>query len=160
MKKILLSLAFVLTLGTAQAEISASHRAAIEKLITASQVQKQISSSMSTAMDSMMGGSADQMAALPPAQQEKFKGAVAKMKALVSEALSWEKLKNDVTEVYAKHYTEQEAQDVTKLLESPAGQTLLTKQLAMTGDMMVVTEGKIKALTPQLMQVMQEEMQK
>jgi hypothetical protein len=81
------------------------------------------------------------------------------MDALMDE-MKWENLKPDLIEVYGKNFTEKETQDIITLMESPTGQLLVTKQAAMVGDIMKVTQGRMKTFMPKIMKIMQEEMQK
>jgi hypothetical protein len=160
MKYLLTLAALLFTLGTSQAEISASHRAAIEKLLLVSEVQKQIEASMGPALDGGLGVTEEQIKSMPEAQQVKMRAGIAKVKAFMLETLSWDKIKDEVIAAYAKTYSEQEATQVTQMLESEAGKLFLAKQIAVTPDMVKVTQDRMKAAVPQIMQIMQQEMQK
>jgi hypothetical protein len=160
MKKLISLATFALTIATAHAELAASHKAAIEKLINVMQVQRQFEKSLIAGFESGMGASADQIKALPQAQQDKFQKAMAKVKEVMLEMMSWEKLKPDLIEAYGKNFTEKEAADVIAHMETPVGQMLVSKQVAMVGDVMALTQEKMKVIMPKVMQVMQEEMTK
>lgn len=159
--KILLILATLsLSLSNAFAELTASHKAAIDKLLTVMQMEKQMESSLRAGMASGLGISEDQIKALPKEQQDKFAGAMKKVMDALMEEMKWENLKPDLIEVYGKNFTEKETLDVVALMESPTGQLLVTKQAAMVGDVMTVTQGRMKTFMPKIMKIMQEEMQK
>lgn len=102
----------------------------------------------------------EQIKSMPEAQQVKMRAGIAKVKAFMLETLSWDKIKDEVIAAYAKTYSEQEATQVTQMLESEAGKLFLAKQIAVTPDMVKVTQDRMKAAVPQIMQIMQQEMQK
>jgi hypothetical protein len=160
MKNILILATLALCLTTARADLTPSHQAAIEKLLVALNVQKQFESNLILGFETGMGATSDQIKALPPEQQAKFARGIEKVKAAMMEQMGWEKLKPQILAVYAKNFTEQEAKDVTALMESPAGQLFVTKQVPLAAEMMKETQGKMKILQPQIMQIMQEEMTK
>ncbi|WP_397380410.1 DUF2059 domain-containing protein [Prosthecobacter sp.] len=160
MKNILTLATFALCLTTARADLTASHQAAIEKLVVALQVQKQFESNLILGFEAGMGGTSDQIKAMPPAMQQKFATGMEKVKTAILEQMGWAKLKPEIVVIYGKNFTEQEAKDVTALMESPAGQLLLGKQLKVTADLMKETQEKMKVLQPQIMQIMQAEMTK
>lgn len=159
--KLFIALAtLVLTLAPLQAELSDSHRASIEKLIVVLQVQKQFEASLVAGFESGLGGSSEQIKALPQEQQDKFNNAIVKVKAVLLEMMSWEKMKPELIEVYGKTFTEQEAKDVTAHMETLVGQMLVAKQAAMVANVTEMTQEKTKAIMPQVMKIMQEEMTK
>ncbi len=160
MKKLISIVTLALTLTTAHAELPASHKAAIEKLINVMQVQKQFEKSLIAGFESGMGTNSDQIKALPQEQQDKFQKAIAKVKEVMLEMMSWEKMKPDLIEAYGKNFTEKEANDIIAHMDTPVGQMLVSKQAAMVGDVMALTQEKMKVIMPRVMQVMQEEMTK
>lgn len=160
MKTLIALATLVLTLAPLQAELSDSHRASIEKLIAVLQVQKQFEASLVAGFESGLGGSSEQIKALPQEQQDKFNNAIVKVKAVLLEMMSWEKMKPELIEVYGKTFTEQEAKDVTAHMETPVGQMLVAKQAAMVANVTEMTQEKTKAIMPQVMKIMQEEMTK
>jgi hypothetical protein len=74
--------------------------------------------------------------------------------------MSWEKMKPDLIEAYGKNFSEKEATDIIAHMETPTGQMLVTKQAGMVGDVMTLTQEKMKVIMPKVMQIMQEEMSK
>lgn len=162
MKNILIVLATAasLSLGTAQAELPPSHKAAIEKLLVVMQVQKQFEANLVAGFETGLGASADQIKALPQEQQDKFAKAIEKVKTALLESMGWEKLKPEIVAIYGQNFTEKEASEAAALMEGPAGQMLANKQINVAADMMKVSQEKMKVLMPQIMQIMQTEMTK
>lgn len=160
MKTFLTLAALVLTLATANAELAASHRAAVEKLLTVLQVQKQFEASLVAGFETGLGTSSDQIKALPQEQQDKFHKAIEKVKAVLTEMMSWEKMKPDLIEVYGKNFSEKEAAEIAAHMDTPLGQLLVSKQAAMVSGVMTLTQEKMKTFMPKVMQIIQEEMSK
>ncbi len=159
--KILIALAtLVLTLAPLQAELADSHRASIEKLIAVLKVQEQFEASLVAGFEAGLGSSSDQIKSLPQEQRDKFNNAITKVKAVLLEMMSWEKMKPDLVEVYGKTFSEQEAKDVIAHMETPVGQMIVSKQAGMVASVMAMTQEKTKAIMPQVMKIMQEEMTK
>lgn len=161
MKNILILATFALCLSNARAaELPASHLAAIEKMLVVMQVQKQFESNLLHGFDAGMGSTSEQIKSLPQEQQDKFAKGIEKVKAVMLEQMGWEKIKPEIVASYGKNFTEQQAKDVTAMMESPAGQVLVSKQVAVAADLMTVTQEKMKVLQPQIMQIIQSEMTK
>jgi hypothetical protein len=154
----LVLLAAALFTLSARAEVSESHRAAIERLFTTLKVDKQYEVAMIAGFESGAGLDSEQMASLPEEQRAKVKAAIEKMKAKMLELMGWDKVKPDMIELYAKHFSEAEVKDITKLMESPTGQLLVTRQLALVPESMALAQKRMQAVMPQLMQVMQDGM--
>ena len=160
MKITLILATLSLSLGSAIAELTASHKAAVEKLLNVMKIEKQMEQSMRAGMEAGLGMSGDQIKALPQEQQDKFKAAMSKVTDALLEEMSWANLKPDLIELYGKNFTEKETQDVIALMESPTGQLLVSKQANMVADIMQVTQNRMKTFMPKMMKIIQEEMQK
>lgn len=160
MKNLIVLATLVFTLASARAELAASHQAAIEKLMSVMQVQKQFEASLVAGFEAGLGGSSEQIKSLPQEQQDKFNNAIVKVKAVLLEMMSWEKMKPDLVEVYGKTFSEQEAKDVIAHMQTPTGQMIVSKQAGMVASVMQMTQAKTQAIMPQVMKIMQEEMTK
>lgn len=160
MKNLIVLATLVFTLASARAELAASHQAAIEKLMSVMQVQKQFEASLVAGFEAGLGGSSEQIKSLPQEQQDKFNNAIVKVKAVLLEMMSWEKMKPDLVEVYGKTFSEQEAKDIIAHMETPVGQMIVSKQAGMVASVMQMTQAKTQAIMPQVMKIMQEEMTK
>jgi uncharacterized protein len=141
-------------------EVSTSHAAALERLFLAQEVQKQFEISIRAGFDAGIGVSEDQIKAMPAPQQEKFNAAMAKVKAHMLELLSWEKVKPDISQAYAKVFTEVEANEAAQMLESPTGKMLISKQLELLPIVSTLSQARMKSAIPEIMKMMTEEMQK
>lgn len=155
-----LALVFILSCLSAKAEVSPSHAAAVERVIVASKLQELTQKSMLAGMEMGMGMQGDQLKSLPEAQQKKLEAAMVKVKAAIMESLNWAALKPKIIEVYARHYTESEANAVADMLSTPTGQMMVDKGIVMLPEMMSSTQEMAKDMMPKVMQIVQEEMAK
>lgn len=135
-----------------------SHRAAIERLFKVLKIDKQYEVSMLAGFDAGTGLNADRMAALPQDQREKLQQTLAKVKARMVELMGWDKVKPEMVELYAKHFTEKEIDAIAKMMESPTGQMLVSKQLTLMPEAMTIGQKKAQAAMPEIMKIMQEDM--
>ncbi|WP_395742007.1 DUF2059 domain-containing protein [Prosthecobacter sp.] len=163
MKKLLLLATFAtlsLCLGTARAEVSASHAAALEKMFTVMKLDEQYEARLIASFEAGIGITPEQIKALPPAQQAKFNAAITKVQAKLMGTLGWTQMKGEMIEAYAKVFSEKEAGEVIALMDTPAGQMLAAKEVLLVRDIVNLTQSKMKDLLPAITQIIQEEMAK
>jgi len=130
MKKQLLMIAagVALCVGSSQAQDPSRHAKA-EELLTLMNMQENIEKSFAMVKKMI------------PAQMEKMKQATGqtntpsnvsaqtdKVMELISQELSWEKMKESYIALYADTFTDDELQAIISFYKSPAGQTLIKKQ--------------------------------
>lgn len=162
MKKLVILAAFVLCLSSApaRAEVSPSHAAALEKMFTALKLDEQYEASLIAGFEAGIGISEDQLKTLPQKEQDKFKAALGRVQTRLMGAMGWVAMKDEMIAIYAKVFSEKEAQDITALMSTPAGQMLASKQVAVIKDVTELTQGKMKILGPEISKIVQEEMSK
>lgn len=105
-----------------------------------------------------------------PAQMEKMKqatgqtnmpasvsGQTDKMMDMMAQELSWDKMKEDYTTLYADTFTEEELKGIIAFYKSPAGQAFIKKQpelmkrsMEMSQKLMLQVMPKIQAMTKEL----------
>ncbi len=95
---------------------------------------------------------AEQKAAVQKAQEEAH--------ATISQQLSWDALKGDFIQAYAEAFTEDELQGLVAFYNSPLGQKLVEKQPAVTEKMGKLTQKKMMAVMPAIMQKIKDSVQK
>jgi hypothetical protein len=143
-----------------QGELSPSHRAALERLLKALEAEKNMDLSMRAGASLGMGLSKDQIQSMPKAQQEKFQKAMKRALEIISKEVSWNSIKEKVIQSYGKTFTEQEANDIATIMESPAGKLLVSKQGQLAADLMLISREKMKTVMPKIAAIIKEEMQK
>jgi hypothetical protein len=157
--KILL-ITFIVTAFAAVCQaVTDSHRAAIEHLFTVLKIDKQYESGMIAGFEAAAGATPEQLATMTEDQRAKFQAGMAKVKAKMIELMGWEKVKPDMIELYARHFSETEINDIAKMMETPTGQLLVSKQLALIPESMSVAQKKAQAIMPEISKIMQDAMQ-
>ncbi len=139
--------------------VTTSHRAAIEKLFTVLKMQKQYEAGMLAGYDAAVARTPAQLGAMTEEERTKFRNGVTKVKVRMIELMGWEQVKPDMIELYAKYFSEAEIADITKMMETPTGQMLVGKQLALIPEATSIGQKKAQAIMPELMKIMQDEMQ-
>jgi hypothetical protein len=140
--------------------LTASHRAAIEKLLVALQAQKNMEMSLKAKSGAAMGLGMNNksLAGLPKEEREKLERAMKKAMDALSKELNWNLIKESVIDAYGKTFSEKEALEITAIMESPAGKLLVSKQQQLSGDLMRITQEKMNKLIPKITSIFQEEM--
>ena len=142
---------------SSRAAVTESHRAAIEHLFTVLKIDRQYEVAMFAGFEGGLNLTPERLAAMTEDQRTKLQAGVARMKAKMNELMGWEKVKSDMVEIYAKHFSEAEINDITKMMESPTGQMMVSKQLALMPDSMALAQQKARSVMPELVKIMQEE---
>ncbi len=79
-----------------------------------------------------------------------------KVTQIVTDSMSWDKLKPDMTKLYADNFTEDELAASLAFYKTPAGQAILLKMPAVMTSSMAIVQQRMVALTPQIQQAAQE----
>lgn len=114
---------------------------------------------MADGMLAQMNGMMKQQAAgsdLNPRQQQIMSDFSTKVSGMVKAQLAWEKLKPQVTELYASTYTESEIDAILVFYRSPAGQTMLAKLPELNARSLQIGQTQATSMIPQLRQMSQE----
>ena len=105
-----------------------------------------------TAMTQQMAGTTK----LSPEMTAKLNDFQKQLFALVSDQVSWDKLKPEYTELYAGTYTEEELDAILAFYRSPAGAAMVTKTPELLSKSMAMNQERMSKVTPQLMQMLQD----
>jgi hypothetical protein len=148
--------AVLLLAGTAFAD-EASRKAKAEevlKLTNSEQMMKQMidrARAMQTARASKLD--------LPEDQKAQAEALQNKIMQVISDRMSWEKLKPQFVQIYADTYTDEELDGIVAFYKSPAGQAMLakmpeimTKSMKVAQDAMQGVEADIRRITDEAKQ--------
>jgi hypothetical protein len=107
----------------------ASKTAKVEEFIKVSHAEQMLSQTISMALNQTKSGVLQQMMGVEqtPERRKSMDEIQDKLGAILSNALSWEKLKPIFVKVYADAYTEQELDGIIGFYKSPAGQAMIAK---------------------------------
>lgn len=133
-----------------------SHKAAVEKLFSTMKMKEQYETSLLTGFNAGASMSDQKLIDLPLEQQNKVNAAMEKIRVRVLELMGWDSVKDDMTKVYMKNFTEEEVVAITEMLGTPTGQMLLSKQIKLLPASMAIGQKKAQAMMPEILQIMQE----
>jgi uncharacterized protein len=107
----------------------ASKTAKVEEFFRVSHTEQMLSQTMSMALNQTKSGVLQQMAGVhsTPEETKSLNDFQDKMSAILTNALSWEKLKPIFVKVYADAFTEEELDGLVAFYKSPAGQAMIAK---------------------------------
>ncbi|MDP6038480.1 MAG: DUF2059 domain-containing protein [Candidatus Latescibacteria bacterium] len=160
MKRIILFIALGVGIiaGSACAQ-DTSQLALAEKLLNSMKIQDTIEQSFAAAkqmlpaqmqkMQHQMGKSDSDPEALVKSE---------KMMDMISQELSWEKLKDQYIALYADVFTEAELKGLLAFYESPIGQKFVNKQPELTKRSMILTNRIMLKVVPKMQKMIKEQM--
>ncbi|WP_375434454.1 DUF2059 domain-containing protein [uncultured Hymenobacter sp.] len=135
------------TAATASAApVSASHRKAAEELLVVTGSEKNTTSMMNQMLEAQI------------AQRPEMKAVEPEMRAFITKYMGWPAIKDDITTLYTKEFTEKELKELTKFYQTPTGRKTIEKmpQLMMAG--VEVGQKRVQEHLPELQQVIGEKM--
>ena len=153
-KKIfVLALGFIFSLGAFASE--PAKKESVEKLLELTDASKMVDT-MYAQMEGMFASMATQMGVTEknkPAYDRYMK----KVFAVISEDMSWKKMKEPLVQIYIKHLTEEEVQGMIDFYRTDVGKSMIKKMPIIMQDsmglgqkMMVGSLPKIKALAEEM----------
>ncbi len=128
-----------------------SKRASVEELLVLTRADAIIDSIYSQ-MDQMMLGIAQQLG-MQPSEQELFEKYTAKMTAVMKEEMSWEKMKGPIIDIYLKHYSEKEVQDMIAFYRSATGRSMVEKMPDVMKDSMFISQQMVQNFMPKMQEI-------
>lgn len=158
MKTIRALLLLILAVSPALAS-EESHKAAVEKLFTVLQMPKQYETGMLAGFNMGASMGDDRLAALPVEQQNKIKAGMEKVRSKMVEIMGWPVVKDDMAAIYMKQFSEEEVNAIIAMMDTPTGQMLVSKQIALIPESMKVGQKKMQEAMPEITRIMQEAMQ-
>jgi hypothetical protein len=144
------------SLGTAMA-LEPAHLKAVEELFELSKTQTNYESSVIGSFEASIANTASQ---LPEDQKPKFERAMVRVKDLMLSKLGWEAVKKEMMELYAAKFTQAELEAVLPLMRKPEMQAFVAKSGTLAAEAAKLGGSKAQALQPEIMKIVQEEMQK
>ncbi len=140
--------------------------ASLDKLLELTQVQKQAAGSIEQ-INGMMANMINQSFAkqtLTPEQQKELQKVMPafseKLKTIVSEEMSWKKMKDSYAKVYRKNFTQEEVDGLIAFYQSASGKAFLKKMPGVTQEFVQLGMERLPAITERLQSVSAEMQQK
>jgi uncharacterized protein len=133
-----------------------SKRESIEELLRITNMDTMIDS-MYKQIGQMTEGMGKQLG-VKPDEQPIFDTYMKKVFSTMKEDMNWEKMKGPIIDIYLKHYTEKEIQDMLIFYKSETGRSMVSKMPTVMTDYMQVSQEMMKSFLPK-MQSMAKELQ-
>jgi len=156
--KLARALLFSLALSSFAHADDASKRAKVEDLIRVTKVSDlmgQMTDQMTTRMKTV---AAQQSAnhSFTPAQQKLIDDYINQIQSITRNAVSWEKVKPTIIQVYVDTYTDQELDGIIAFYHSPAGQAMIAKSPQLMNKTVQLVQAQMSEVQPQILQANQE----
>src|SRR5690606_16830308 len=91
-----------------------------------------------------------------PSEQDVFDNYMRKIAAAMKEEMSWEKMKDPMIDIYLKHYTETEVQDMLNFYRSETGRSLIEKMPMVMGESMLLSQEMMNGFMPTIQRLSEE----
>jgi len=131
-----------------------SKRESVEKLFVLMDTESMVDETYSQ-MDQIMKNMGRQMG-IKPSEQEMFDLFVSKYMKIMKSEFNWEKMKEPMTQIYLKHFSEKEIQDMIVFYNSDTGQSMIRKMPEVLRDSMLLTQDMLKDFIPKMEQMAKE----
>ena len=136
----------------------ASKLAKVQEFFKVAKLDQLSTQVMKQAMDEVNSGMTQQLLGvkLTADQQKSYDELNQKAQAIVSNALSWDKLEPDYEKLYAAAYTEPQLDDILAFYKSPTGQVMVEKTPVLIAQAKTLTQQRMMEAIPQLQQLMKD----
>lgn len=131
--------------GTAAA-ISAGQRKAAEELLAATDSEKNLSATI------------DRLLTAQIEQNPGMKAVEPEMRAYLTKYMSWQAMKEDMVQLYAREFTEKELKELTKFYQTPTGRKTITKMPQLMQAGMEIGQKRMQEHLPELQQAIAEKL--
>jgi uncharacterized protein len=154
-------LMFTLLLPAAFAD-QASKEAKAEEYFRLMKMDRMLEQQMLIMTQQFKSGYLQQVMGLkvPPEQEKEMQSMMDKMSALVTNALSWEKLKPDFVKIYAEAFTETQLEEMIAFYKSPTGQAMVEKSPELMRKGSEISQKRMVDLQAEIQKLIRESIQK
>jgi hypothetical protein len=130
----------------------ASHIAKVHEFFKVAKLDQLSAQIMKQAMDQVNSGLMQQMLGvkLTAEQQQQADDLKAKISAVLTNALGWEKLEPEYTKMYAAAFTEQQMDDILAFYKSPTGQAMIEKNPMLLQESSALAQQRMSDVTPEV----------
>ena len=135
--------------------VSPEHKALIEKLFEICDTAEQYDTALVEGFDAAMEAQADQM---PVEMKAKMAKGMQKVKDLMIAEMGWAQVKDEMIGVYSEVFSAEEIRGIIKALDTPQAKDYFKKMAKLQPKMASFAQSKTQALTPKIMEIMQEAM--
>ena len=129
-------------------------RKTVEKLLIVMNAEA-VMDSMYSQIDQLFVGMAEQFG-IKEAEQAIFDRYMSKVASAMKEEMSWEKMKGPIIDIYMKHYTQKELEDMLSFYSSQSGKSIIVKMPQVAQESMLITQMFMKDYMPKIKNLSEE----
>lgn len=126
-------------------------RRQVERLLEVMKVEQAIDS-MYSQIDQMFVGMAKELG-VKQSEQPIFDRYMQKVAAAMKEEMTWQKMKEPMIDVYMKHYSKAEINDMLAFYSSDSGRSIIAKMPSVMQDSMQISQAMFREFMPRLKQL-------
>lgn len=131
-----------------------STRESVEELLQATNADSVVDN-MYAQTDAAMANMAQELG-ITAAEQESFNNYMSRVSALMRQEMSWDRMREPIIDIYLKHYTEKEIQDMLAFYKTETGQSMVSKMPVVINESMQLTQQMLQNFMPKLMVLIEE----
>ena len=158
MKPFLLTCTAICLLTSPAFADDASKTAKVEEFFQLAKMDDLLRQTLTMTMNQLKSGIFQQLAGvkLAPDQEKLMDEYQDRLSHVISDALSWEKLKPGYVKLFADAYTEAELDDIVAFYKSPTGRSMVAKTPMLMTKATSVVQAKMEEAMPALQKVIQD----
>jgi hypothetical protein len=158
MKPFLLTCTAICLLVSPAYADDASKTAKVEEFFQLAKMDDLLRQTLTMTMNQLKSGIFQQLAGvkLAPDQEKLMDEYQDRLSKVISDALSWEKLKPGYVKLFADAYTEPELDDIVAFYKSPTGRSMVAKTPMLMTKATSVVQAKMEEAMPALQKVIQD----
>jgi hypothetical protein len=136
----------------------ASKTAKVEEFLKLAKMDDALRQGLALASNQIKSGMLQQMTGtkLSPEQEKRMGEFQDKVTALVSSALSWEKMKPSYVQLYADAYTEPQLDDILAFYRSPSGQAMVAGNSSLMTKTSAIAQKQLAEVMPELQKLIRD----
>ncbi|MDH3975023.1 MAG: DUF2059 domain-containing protein [Deltaproteobacteria bacterium] len=127
-------------------ELNKRHK--VEALLVLTKIDTMVDS-MYSQMDQIMKGMSRQLG-IKPSEEEMFNKFMSRYVSIMRQEMNWEKMKGPMIDVYMKHYSDKEIQDMITFYKSETGKSMIEKMPEVMKDSMLISQSMMKDFVPKM----------
>lgn len=139
---------------TVSVQAEGSKRESVVALLEATNADA-IIDNMYGQMNQVLQGMGSQLG-VKPEEEPILNAYMEKIAKAMQEEMSWKKMEGPMIDIYLKHYTEKEIQDMLAFYRSDTGRSMVEKMPAVMSDSMVVSQQMMQGFMPKIQVLSQE----
>ena len=156
MKKVFVIISiFIITMAQAGYADDTSRHALAEELLVLMDTQKNIEKSFEM-VKQMQFSQLQEMVPQTEGSSKQAQSVIKETMDIVSQEMSWDKIKDDYIRIYADTFTEEELKGIVRFYKTPIGQKFIEKTPELMRRSMEISQKQMRELMPKIQKMIKE----